>query len=117
LRWHARGFCHRDEIFKDFVIGRFQSVGKAKPCSQKGRVDVDWLEGDTLIFRPSEALSRNQRTALEMDYGMIHGRLELTVRRAMRVYALRRLGFVENSQEPPVLNELRQLEWIAVEKP
>ena len=101
LRWHVRALCHRDDVFKDFVIGRFQSVGRRKPCPQAGRVDADWLACETLCFQPSPAMSANQRTALEMDYGMQDGRLELTVRRAMRIYALRRLGFRSRAAGAP----------------
>lgn len=28
LRWHLRAYCHRKERFLDFVVGRFQSVGR-----------------------------------------------------------------------------------------
>ncbi len=112
LRWHVRALCHRDGVFKDFVIGRFHSVGRAKLCPHGDEVDADWLACETLCFRPNPELSANQRTALEMDYGMQDGRLELTVRRAMRLYALRRLGFVAEPPEPPMLNELNQLEWL-----
>ncbi|MDQ8195799.1 hypothetical protein QEH59_15305 [Coraliomargarita sp. SDUM461004] len=111
LRWHVRAYCHRSELFKDFVIGRFQTVGRRKPCLFEDLVDVDWLETETLTFRPNPELSKHQRTALEMDYGMESGRLQLAVRRAMRIYALRRLGFVQEPLEPPMLNELQQLEW------
>jgi hypothetical protein len=114
LRWHLRALCHRDEVFKDFVVGRFQSVGRAKPCLHPDTVDADWLESDTLVIRPSPALSAHQRTALEMDYGMENGSLELTVRRAMRLYTLRRLGFVKKRLRLPMLNELRELELVAV---
>ena len=112
LRWHVRAYCHRSEVFKDFVIGRFQTVGRAKPCPFVDLVDEDWLATETLTFRPSGGLSANQRTALEMDYGMEAGELCLNVRRAMRLYALRRLGFVGEPLQPPMLNELQQLEWI-----
>jgi hypothetical protein len=112
LRWHVRALCHREDVFKDFVIGRFQSVGRLKPCRQSDRVDAAWLEWETLCFEPSRDLSANQRTALEMDYGMQDGRLELTVRRAMRIYALRRLGFVGEPLEAPMRNELGQLDWL-----
>jgi hypothetical protein len=112
LRWHVRAFCQRDEVYKDFVVGRFQSVGRSKPCPAKEGVDLDWLECETLVIQPNQALSANQRTALAMDYGMEDERLELTVRRAMRMYALRRLGFVSEPLEPPMLNELKQLEWL-----
>ena len=115
LRWHVRALCHRDEVFKDFVIGRFEAVGKSKACPYVERVDVDWLETETLIFRPGDALSPHQRTALEMDYSMEAGELKLAVRRAMRMYALRRLGFVAEPLEPPMLNELKQLKWLSDE--
>lgn len=116
LRWHVRAFCHRGEAFKDFVVGRFQSVGRSKPCPYADRVDEDWLESETLCFRPSGGLSPHQQTALEMDYGMEGGRLELTVRRAMRIYALRRLGFVAEPLLPSMLNELQQLEFVSVDR-
>jgi hypothetical protein len=112
LRWHVRALCHRSECFKDFVIGRFESVGKPKACPLQDRVDLDWLESETLRFQPSAALSVNQRRALELDYGMEDGVLELSVRRAMRLYTLRRLGFIGEPCEPPMLNELKQLEWV-----
>jgi len=112
LRWHVRALCHREDVFKDFVVGRFQAVGRPKPCPQGNRVDAAWLEWETLCFEPSRELSANQRKALEMDYGLQDGRLELTVRRAMRIYTLRRLGFVGEPLEPPMRNELGQLEWV-----
>ena len=94
------------------LSGAFSLVGRSKPCSHGSRVDADWLEYETLAFQRSSDLSLHQRTALEMDYGMKDGRLELAARRAMRMYALRRLGFVTEPLEPPMLNELKQLEWV-----
>jgi len=114
LRWHVRALCHQDVVFKDFVIGRFQSVGRAKPCPHPEQVDVDWLENESLVIRPNPKLVSNQRKALAMDYGMEQGRLELSVRRAMSFYTLRRLGFIGEPLVPPMLNELQQLEWVAV---
>ena len=115
LRWHVRALCQRDGVFKDFVVGRFQSVGRSKPCPHADAVDADWLESETLVIRPNPKLSANQRTALEMDYGMQDGKLQLTVRRAMRFYTLRRLGFVKKRLRLPMLNELQELELVATE--
>lgn len=112
LRWHVRAYCHRDESFKDFVVGRFQSVGAARACDRVDVVDVDWLETEVLKFRANRELPEAKRKALEMDYGMVNGELVLPVRRAMRIYALRRLGFIQNSLEAGSLNELKQLEWL-----
>ena len=111
LRWHVRAFCHRDEAFKDFVVGRFTAVGRTKPCPFAEAVDEDWLETETLRIRPNPKLSPKRRKAMAMDYGMSDGFLELSVRRAMRLYTLRRLGFVREPLVPPMLNEVGELEW------
>ena len=113
LRWHVRAFCHRGEVFKDFVVGRFEAVAKMKLCPHKEVVDLDWLEIEVLVFRPNSELPSHQQTALEMDYGMEDGRFELPVRRAMRIYTLRRLGFIAEPLQPPLLNELKQLVWVS----
>lgn len=111
LRWHVRAFCHRDEVFKDFVIGRFTAIKRVKPCPFGDAVDADWLESEELRIRPNPKLSAKRRKALELDYGMEKGVLTLSVRRAMRLYALRRMGFVREPLAAPMLNELRELEW------
>ena len=115
LRWHVRGFCHRDEQFKDFAMGRFQEIGGVEADPFADRVDEDWLETEVLTFRPCPSLDESKRIALAMDYGMEAGVMRLPVRRAMRIYALRRLGFVAEPLEPPITNEIQQLEWVGVD--
>lgn len=115
LRWHLRAYCHREAEFRDFVIGRFKKVLRSKDCPYIDVIDDDWLTVETLLLRASEGLKPAQRTALEMDYGMVDGTLHMSCRRAMRIYALRRLGFVKKRLVPPMLNELKQLEWLATE--
>jgi hypothetical protein len=36
-----------------------------------------------------------------------------SVRKAMKVYTLRRLGFIGELMAPPMLNELKELVWVA----
>jgi predicted DNA-binding transcriptional regulator YafY len=112
LRWHLRAFCHRKEQFLDFVIGRFESVGRAEPSPFADRVDSDWIENVELQLRPNPGLDLGKKRALEMDYGMEDGQCILTVRKAMKIYTLRRLGFVGESMAPPMLNELKELLWV-----
>lgn len=66
----------------------------------------------TLRLEPNPDLDPGKRRALEMDYGMVDGHCLLSVRKAMLVYALRRLGFVREPMQPPMLNELRELHWV-----
>jgi predicted DNA-binding transcriptional regulator YafY len=112
LRWHLRAFCHHKEQFLDFVIGRFESVGRAEPSPFSDRVDSDWIENVALRLCPNPDLDPGKQRALELDYGMVDGQCVLTVRKAMKLYTLRRLGFVGKSMRPPMLNELKELVWV-----
>ncbi len=114
LRWHIRAYCHENDDFRDFVIGRIKGCRNQRPCTAEGQTDKNWFTSVTMILRPNPALSENQRKAIEMDYGMRSGQLKLVVRTALLVYTARRLGFIQNPDEAklPVLNELKQLEWV-----
>jgi hypothetical protein len=112
LRWHVRAFCHGKEQFFDFVIGRFESVGRAEPSLFMDRVDNDWIESVDLQLRPNPDLDAGKKRALEMDYVMEDGQCIISVRKAMKDYTLRRLGFVGGSMVAPMLNELQELVWV-----
>lgn len=92
FRWHARAWCLRDGIFKDFVLGRILSsslgdVSEIDPCADK-----DWSETVTLQIAAHPGLSENQRRAIELDYGMTGGVAEIPVRKSLLFYTLKRLG-------------------------
>ena len=114
LRWHVRALCHRSLEFKDFVLGRIESLGRRELCSHSTEVDEDWIAYEELQIRVNPKLSENRRRALEMDYGMESGVWRLPVRKAMRLYTLRRLGFVKKKMVFPMLNELKELELIGI---
>jgi hypothetical protein len=90
FRWHARAFCHIDETYKDFLLPRILDVGEGGP--QKGNVSGDraWNEIITLRIEPHPGLTPAQRRAIELDYGMRKGSLELKVRAALTYYAQKR---------------------------
>lgn len=33
----------------------------------------------------------------------------------MRLYTLRRLGFIKKPMQPPMLNELKELQWVGLD--
>jgi hypothetical protein len=92
FRWHARAFCQNDGVFKDFLLSRIVSVGEPGEARSGGDDDHDWHQEVVLEIRPHPELSDTQRRAIEMDYGMIVGRAEIVVRKALLFYALKRLG-------------------------
>ena len=92
FRWHCRAFCLRDQVFKDFVLGRMLSAELGEPAQVDSKADSDWTTGITLTIAPNPALSDNQQKVIALDYGMDGGSAKLSVRRCMLYYALRRLG-------------------------
>ena len=92
FRWHARAFCQNDQVFKDFLLSRIVEVGDQGPVTSDPDVDEAWHTEVVLEIGPHPELSDNQRRAIEMDYGMEAGRAQITVRRALLFYALKRLG-------------------------
>lgn len=92
FRWHARALCHIDRTYKDFVLPRVLDVGEAGSGEGSAAADRLWNEIVTLRIGPHPALTPAQRRAIELDYGMKKGSLELTVRAALTYYARKRLG-------------------------
>lgn len=113
LRWHVRAWCHQNEDFRDFVIGRIKETRSPLPVSGPCPTDHDWLTDVRLHLRPNPAEDLTIQKAIAMDYGMKGRKLVLTTPRAMLFYTARRLGFIgqPTSANLPMLNELKQLEW------
>lgn len=92
FRWHARAWCLKDEVFKDFVLSRMLKERGRKPSEIDPQADLDWHRKVELEVVPHPALSEAQRAAIALDYGMTNGSASLSVRGAMLYYTLRRLG-------------------------
>ena len=92
FRWHARAFCVTDEVFKDFLLSRILDIRNSRPSEVLAFNDQDWHTFATLEIGPHPALSDTQAKVIALDYGMISGKAEIKVRRALLYYALRRLG-------------------------
>ena len=92
FRWHARAFCQNDGVFKDFLLSRIVDVGERGQLTALAEQDEAWNSEVVLEIGPHPDLSDTQRRAIEMDYGMVDGRAEIAVRKALLFYALKRLG-------------------------
>ena len=114
LRWHVRAYCHKRGEFRDFNIGRMKGLRKNAPCPFTDKVDEAWSRSGIMTIVANPELSKNERMALEMDYGMEKGQVKFSVREAMLTYSARRLGFVGRINKGclPMLNETKQLLWI-----
>jgi predicted DNA-binding transcriptional regulator YafY len=99
FRWHARAFCHIDRVFKDFVLSRALEVGDTALPEGNADDDSNWHRTVTFRIGPHPRLTPAQRKAIELDYGMTEGRLEIEVRAAFAYYVRKRLGLDRPPEE------------------
>ncbi|OMO20923.1 helix-turn-helix transcriptional regulator [Vibrio lentus] len=88
-RWHVRAFDRETGSFRDFVVTRFKSVTivREKPRSNEQKeVDKQWSRIVNIVLIPHPQLACSE--AVELDYSMSNGELELEVRAAYLGYLL-----------------------------
>jgi len=92
LRWHVRAYNHDTYDFRDFVLSRFTSAQQlSAPAESSQGYDDEWMEYINLQLQPHPALSEKQRKALEYDYKLDNGLIDIPVRRALVGYLLQQL--------------------------
>ncbi|HRE04633.1 MAG TPA: WYL domain-containing protein [Opitutaceae bacterium] len=99
-RWHTRAWCHEDNAYKDFVLGR---IAKIRPAPDGGKApppDKEWRTRVTIRFQAHRDLTTVQRAALERDFGMERGVGTLRVRKALLFYTLVYLGLADAGTGP-----------------
>jgi predicted DNA-binding transcriptional regulator YafY len=106
FRWHVRAFCHTRRLFLDFVIARMHAVALAEAAGPAPSEDVEWRTLVRLVLVPNPSLGLSHRRAIELDYGMEAGQVELECRQALLFYLLRHLGL---DDERPLRPEVQQV--------
>jgi hypothetical protein len=92
FRWLARAWCHSRNGFRDFVLARIMEVGDARPSDVNPADDIGWQREVTLRLAPHPDLMGGKRRAVELDFGMIGGAVEVTIRVCLAYYFMRQLG-------------------------
>lgn len=110
-RWHVRAWCETRSDWRDFTLSRIAEADWPEEEAKPPLPDIDWDTTVTLRVRANPSLAEAQRRAIELDYGMRNGVLEIPVRRAMENYlrARLRLPLRDGARELPVL-ELEELD-------
>lgn len=92
LRWHVRAFDRKTNSFRDFVLTRISKVSllndEPQHFEQKDE-DHQWQRVMKIQLIPHPKNIQHP-TAIELDYAMENGVLEIDVRAAMAGYLLRR---------------------------
>jgi len=92
FRWHTRAWCFTNGCFKDFLLARILAIRDNRPSDIGTNEDTDWNTMVTLEVGPHPGLSDVQKKVIALDYGMRNGKANITVRKALLYYTLKRLG-------------------------
>lgn len=87
-RWHVRAFDRNSGQFRDFVLNRLLEVTllQSAPQAEQRSADVAWQQLCLIRLKPHPGHLYPQ--AIELDYGMQQGELELEVRAAVLGYLM-----------------------------
>lgn len=98
LRWHVRGLCHKDKMYKDFVLSRIISVGDSK-IFPHGHLN-DFLWHNNLVFKIAahKDLSPGQKKSIECEFNMVNGEVAIEIKAAFHFYLKQRLGLHKENE-------------------
>jgi hypothetical protein len=90
-RWHTRAWCFERHEWRDFVLARIQKIHAVEPVNELPTDDA-WRQMVQVTLRPAANLSPAQVAAVEREFGMKKGLLQVRLPQAMLIYAKRRWG-------------------------
>lgn len=99
FRWHVRAYCHSENKFKDYVLGRIVSVSDTSDSDIDASTDRQWFNFIDVKIGPNSKLNDDQKRIVAMDYGMTENILEIKCRIALLYYLLKKLGIDVNECE------------------
>ncbi len=117
FRWHVRAWGHEHRDFRDFLLARFLAVGESRTDGVDSSADREWHTKVTLRIGPHPRMKEGQRRAIERDFGMTNGVVNVISRVCLSYYVERQLGLdLEPAQVPPERQQVVLLNRAEVEK-
>jgi len=100
MRWHTRAYCHNRNQFRDFLLPRIFGVGKKSEPGENPQEDYVWHEQVSVALKPHPDLTEAQSRAVQSDFDMENGKLNVELRLGLLYYFLKRLNldFEEESR-------------------
>lgn len=98
-RWHVRAYCHTNNTFNDFVIGRIAEADVKSDSDIDVCSDQKWFNFKDVLIEPNPTLSDDQKNYVAMDYGMTDFKLKIKCRIALLFYLMINLGIDQNSSD------------------
>ncbi len=105
FRWHMRCWCFSRHAFRDFVIARVHEISEQKESGIDPKLDEGWNREITFRIAPHPDMKEGARQAIELDFGMENGFIEVRTRICLAHYLERQLGL---DLDPKILGPDRQ---------
>lgn len=100
MRWHVRGWCEKNQGYRDFVLSRFRGEPEVMDVSDHTvERDAEWQKQTDVIITPDPRLSSAQQDVVAQDYDMTEGQLVLHVRAKLLPYVIKFLQIDLNVRE------------------
>jgi predicted DNA-binding transcriptional regulator YafY len=91
-RWHVRGWCEKNQAYRDFVLSRFRGEPEIMDISEHTvHEDLDWHTWIDIVIAPDPRLSSAQQEVVAHDYAMDGNQWRLSVRAKLLPYYLKLL--------------------------
>ena len=100
-RWHVRGWCFLRERFLDFVMARVLQILDRREEHIDDTLDLAWHRRGRIRLGANPSLTPPQRRAIELDYGMTNGFVEVEVRLSLVYYLSRQMLLDVSHLLPP----------------
>ena len=100
FRWHLRAYCFNSLKFKDFVLGRINSVAAEISPPLPVPEDEEWNTFVDVVIGPNPSYPEKKKMVIEHDYQMHKGEARLRTRLAQLYYLKRRLNLHNQDNHP-----------------
>ena len=99
LRWHLRGWCEKNQDYRDFVLSRFRGEADILGDSVHGAdADTQWNTVVDLILQPDPRLTPAQQEVVATDFAMDASTLRIRVRGRLVPYLLQLMNIQPDPQ-------------------
>ena len=120
LRWHVRGWCEKNQDYRDFVLSRFRGEPEILEASEHAADnDADWQQYVEVVIAPDPRLTAQQQEVVAHDFDMRDHRLMLRARARLLPYLIKLLQIELNpedrhprAQQVIILNQTDLTPWL-----
>lgn len=91
FRWHLRAWCCVRKDFRDFNLSRISSViplSKKPPSGSVPSEDLLWNKMVDILLVANPRMSKQERSLIEAEFGMVKKQLTVSSRAALIMYTL-----------------------------